>query len=157
MQPLLQEQTLAGTARPRHHCMSHSVLQGHYLPQIGHRDPYRFLLRVASGCMWQGTEGYVGCCIKAGNMGVRSKVLKHTTLQLFRRTALLAAQMRLTLLLALRSGGILSDQPLISSVSTAQASMQRSKMIFGFLQRTADNLVRLKYSLLSHRNHLCLA
>lgn len=56
-----------------------------------------------------------------------------------------------------RSGRIRSDQPLISSAFTAQASMQRSKMTFGFLQRTADNLVRLNdglVSLLSQKNHL---
>lgn len=55
------------------------------------------------------------------------------------------------------SGGIRSDQPLISSAFPAQASMQRSKMTFGFLQRTADNLARLNDSLVSllvQRNHL---
>lgn len=61
------------------------------------------------------------------------------------------------LLLALRSSRMLSDRPLISSASTAQASMRRNKMTFGFLQRTADNLERLKNSLFSHSNHLFMA
>ena len=90
------------------------------------------------------------------------QLLEHTTLQLFWGSCSFhqhkhGLPKQPKPLLALRSGGILSDQPLISPASTAQASMQRSKMTFGFLQRTADNLGRLENSLLSHRNHLCLA
>lgn len=158
----MQSKRLLGLPCPRHHRMSHSVSQGHYLPRQHTEvftNPSLGWHQVVCG------EVLRDACVVALRLALRMQGVQlpeHTTLQLFRAPRSFQQHRRGVPKqpepsLALGSGGILSDQPLISSASTAQASMQRSKMTFGFLQRTADNLVRLKNSLLSHGNHLRVA
>lgn len=149
---------LLGLSCPRHHCTSHSVSQGLYFPQVGHRGLCSFLLWMASCLCGETLQDMWIVALKLATQATRSANPRaHSTFQgphsSNRHRRGLSKQPKL--LLAPGAGE--SDQPLISSAFIAQESMQRSEMTFGFLQRTADNLARLNdslVSLLAQKNHL---
>lgn len=58
---------LLGLPCPRHHCVSHRVLQGHDFPQVGHRGLCSFLFSKASGLCGETLQDM--WIVKTGNTG----------------------------------------------------------------------------------------
>lgn len=152
---------LLGLSCPRHHCMSHSVLQGLHFPQVGHRGLFIFLLRMASGLCAETLQDMWIVALKLATQARRSADLRAHSTSALPRATLLPTDTDVAypnFCWPQEQGNqIRSTSDFLCLHST---SMQRSKMTFGFLQRAADNLARLNdslVSLLAQSNHLCLA